>query len=214
MSTPIAKLVPLFAHNGSASLNGSANGIASDVAENGLLVTDMSLGVIAFDSGAAQILQDPAHFGDGEIGEHSLKIPEEINARLAGVDLDKLASANINFRVGKYRYICRAFLVNPKNTLIGETMLALYLQRDASVIDVVHLLARKYHLSDRETQALEAIATGQSSKDTARDMKISPNTVKSFTRIIMIKTRVETKAALIAKLLDYYRNGWNEDEGE
>jgi DNA-binding CsgD family transcriptional regulator len=209
MSTAIAKPLPLLPPNGSASLNGSA----SEVAENGLLVTDMSLEVIAFDFGAACILQDSEHLSNGTIGEQSPRIPDEIRASLVGLDLAQLASTNISFTVGKYVYICRAFVVHPKNGPSGEPMLALYLRRDASVIDVVHLLARKYHLSDRETQALEAIATGQSSKETARQMQISPNTVKSFTRIIMIKTRVDTKAALIAKLLDYYRNGWTEDKG-
>ena len=202
MSTPITKLGPDHLQDRSDPLNG----MASDVVENGLLLTDMSLDVIAFDAGAAGIFRDAPQLGSSKIGEQSLKIPDEIRTRLAGVDLSKVTPTNISLKIGKCTYICRAVVVHPKNGAV-KPMVVFYFRRDASVIDVIRAQARRYHLSERETQALEAIATGQSSKEAAHQMKISPNTVKSFTRIIMIKMQVDTKAAIIAKLLDYYRNG-------
>ena len=38
-------------------------------------------------------------------------------------------------------------------------------------------------------------------------MNITPNTVKSFVRIIMIKMGVGTRAAIVSKLLEYSNQG-------
>src|ERR1019366_5904497 len=46
------------------------------------------------------------------------------------------------------------------------------------------------------------VTMGLTSKELAMRMHISPNTVKAFLRLIMIKMEVATGSAIVAKLLD------------
>jgi len=65
-------------------------------------------------------------------------------------------------------------------------------------------------LSDREIEILQSVATGATNQQIARDLVISPNTVKVHLRNIFSKLNVEsrTEAALYA-----VRQGWVEMEG-
>lgn len=62
-------------------------------------------------------------------------------------------------------------------------------------------LAAQYHLTEREGQALEGISAGLTTKEIAAGMNISPNTVRSLLRAVMLKMDVATHVALVAKLL-------------
>lgn len=82
-------------------------------------------------------------------------------------------------------------------------MIALHMQRDTSVPNAIEIVASQYHLTDREQEVLRGIAIGLTSKETAERMNISPNTVKSFLRIIMIKMGAATRSGIVGKLLEY-----------
>jgi len=58
-------------------------------------------------------------------------------------------------------------------------------------------------LTDREHEVLKEIAAGLTSKEVAQRMNISPNTVKVFLRMIMMKMGVSTRSGVIAKLLEH-----------
>jgi DNA-binding CsgD family transcriptional regulator len=51
-------------------------------------------------------------------------------------------------------------------------------------------------------EALIGVAMGLTSKELATRMNISPNTVKAFLRLIMIKMGVTTRAGIVGKLFD------------
>jgi DNA-binding CsgD family transcriptional regulator len=68
--------------------------------------------------------------------------------------------------------------------------------------DRIRQLAAEHHLTDREGEALRGIALGLSTKELAEHMAISPNTVKSFVRLIMIKLGVGSRAGIMVKLLE------------
>lgn len=58
-----------------------------------------------------------------------------------------------------------------------------------------------YHLTTREQQVLLFVLQGLSNKRIAENMGISPNTVKSFLRLIMTKLGVRNRFTLFSKLL-------------
>ncbi len=63
----------------------------------------------------------------------------------------------------------------------------------------------EYSLTDREKEALIGVAMGLTSKELAVRMKISPNTVKAFLRLIMVKMGATTRAGIVGRLLDSER---------
>jgi LuxR family maltose regulon positive regulatory protein len=60
----------------------------------------------------------------------------------------------------------------------------------------------KYELlSKRERKVVHLIATGQSNKEIARTLEISPETVKSHIKNIFVKLDVENRAQAVAHSL-------------
>jgi DNA-binding NarL/FixJ family response regulator len=57
---------------------------------------------------------------------------------------------------------------------------------------------RAWKLSDREEDVLRLVQQGLSTQDIARQLTISPNTVKTHLRAIFDKSGFRTRAALIA----------------
>ena len=178
------------------------------LADEGLIVTDMSLETIAMDDGAVWILRTSADEGGHSI-EQGVVIPKEVRDALGSGNPADLPATKLRFRIGAYGYNCRAFVMRPGNGATHEPMLALHLQRDSSVTDAVRLLAAQFNLTDREEEALKAIAVGLTSKEAAERMNISPNTVKSFMRLIMIKMGVASRAGIVGKLLEYSTSNYS-----
>ncbi len=168
------------------------------MAEAGLVLMDLSLKLIACDRGAAAILnypnqpgakQDPASF-----------IPQEILDIIRSRKPSDLSLVKTHFRMGKSEYIWRAHLMESQNGL-SQPLVALHLEKVSSTSDAIYEVAAKYHLTDREQEALRGISMGLTSKEVAARMNISPNTVKAFLRLIMIKMGVTTRAGIVANLL-------------
>jgi DNA-binding CsgD family transcriptional regulator len=179
-------------------------GILPALAEEGMVVLTMSLEPIGADEGASVILgrtnlDDPSL---DDTNEPTIIIPDEIR-EILGRNMDDLSNTKMHFRMGKEIYNCRAFLMQPQHADQGQAMLALHMQRDTSVPNAIELVSSQYHLTDREQEVLRGIAIGLTSKETADRMNISPNTVKSFLRIIMIKMGAATRSGIVGKLLEY-----------
>jgi DNA-binding NarL/FixJ family response regulator len=63
-------------------------------------------------------------------------------------------------------------------------------------------ISRQYDLTGREQQAISLLCHGLTSKQIAQRMNISPNTVKVFLRLVMLKMNVSTRSAIVGKLVD------------
>lgn len=177
-------------------------------ADHGILMIDFSLNIIAADRGATAILYDPNRplNEQGRVSWLSLNTLEAIRDRQP----NDLSPSRIGFRVGKHFYSCRTYVVEPKNGLLTRTVLALHLTRESHVQDALHQVAIEYHLTDREQEALVGISMGLTSKELADQMNISPNTVKAFTRLIMLKMGVTTRTGILGKVLE--QNGRQNDK--
>ncbi len=56
-------------------------------------------------------------------------------------------------------------------------------------------VSERFNLTPRERDALEYLLQGLSNKEIANRMNVSPNTVKAFLRLIMLKMEVSSRAA-------------------
>jgi DNA-binding CsgD family transcriptional regulator len=67
-------------------------------------------------------------------------------------------------------------------------------------VDLSYVSGR-YRLTQRELETVDHLVQGFNTKGIADGMNISPNTVKAFLRSIMMKMGTDTRAGIIAKIL-------------
>jgi DNA-binding CsgD family transcriptional regulator len=167
-------------------------------AEVGLILMDLSLNLIACDRGAASILNYPNRSG---LPLGASNIPTELLEMLRSRKPNDSSPLKTHLRIGLSEYVCRAYFVEGPEGMFTEPVLALHLERDLSASDAASEVGSRYNLTEREMEALKGILVGLGSKEVAERMNISPNTVKAFLRLIMIKMGVTTRAGIVAKVL-------------
>ena len=165
------------------------------VAIEGLIVLDGSFNPIALDAGAESILGDLSENGGGTL-------PPEITRLLKTRPERELDAASASMKIGQHEYGFRVFLMTSRASAVMQPNVVLYLKREHSTVDAVRQAGKDYHLTDREQETLIGVVMGFTSKELAFRMEISPNTVKAFIRLIMIKMGVATRTGIVAKLLN------------
>jgi DNA-binding CsgD family transcriptional regulator len=163
----------------------------------GVLLLDSQLRAVQFNAESASILDYPRRLR----GIPSLDaVLPAINGQL---ESPSSPAPPDGFTSGRRRYFCRAFpldsanvagsRVRPKFVVILERVLC------APQVDVSRW-SEQYQLTARERETVEHLLKGLSSKEIARQMSISPSTVKSFLKLVMVKTGASTRAGIIAKI--------------
>ena len=177
----------------------SGREVASTRSVAGFLLMDSSLNPISFNAEAIQILSYPDKPPRQKRTE--LFLGEKVRSTL-------LASGPLTetryvpeFRSGRRRYFCRAFPVQAYGKDLPYASVALLLERGPSELIPLSQISQQFSLTQREGEALTYLLQGLSSKEIAGRMNISPNTVKAFLRLTMIKTGVSSRSALIAKII-------------
>ncbi len=110
------------------------------------------------------------------------------------------SSSIAEFTSGRRRYVCRFFALAPPSGKGSQRATALLLERNPASLDVLKM-AREFNLTQRECEAVEYLAQGLTSKEIANRMRISPNTVRAFVRLVMIKTGTSTRSGIIGKFV-------------
>lgn len=62
--------------------------------------------------------------------------------------------------------------------------------------------SNEFQLTVRERETVQLLMRGLTSKEIAQAMNISPNTVKSFLKLVMAKVGVSNRTGLVAKVFD------------
>jgi DNA-binding CsgD family transcriptional regulator len=192
-------------NGGMSSPPGGSRAVAA-----GIVVTDLSLTPIAVDRGASAILNG-AYMGDltADASERAaaVQLPKEVLEFVAKRQAGEVATGEIVFRSNGAEYVCRVFQIEPQNSMLQQPVLVLHFEKEAAApSDAVYQVAADYGLTDREQEALVGISLGLTSKELAKRMNISPNTVRAFLRLIMIKMDVSTRGGVVAKILDRAQN--------
>ena len=159
----------------------------------GLLLLGPDKDLVASNAEAIQILSYPDKPGKGRQLAALLadKIPMEL---LRAVPQGRTIAEFIS---GRRRYICTGHSLN----MAGKGTTAILLERVTSPEVTLYGMSRKYNLTAREREAIGHLLHGLTSKEIAREMGISPNTVKAFFRLVMTKMGVSTRAGLIGRVV-------------
>ena len=165
----------------------------------GFLLLDGSLRPIVFNAEALRVLsypdppanvRRPDVFLAGKIRESLLSPQPSSESRLVN-----------EFRSGRRRYLCRAFAVDSDANGSSRASIAVLLERAPVSVIPLSPVSEQFNLTRRECHALEHLLQGLSNKEIANRMSVSPNTVKAFLRLIMLKMDVSSRAAIVAKLM-------------
>jgi len=172
----------------------------SILARPGLVVVDRSLNLVASNLEAIQILTFPSPPD---------KIPNLegwLTKRIRGGLVDRRSSAPLSFveqfKSAKRTYYCRSFPMNLSGNAQVPNCPALVLLLERSTNGAVKLaeICMRFGLTPRELETVKLLFEGLTSKEIADRMKISPNTVKAFLRLVMVKMGVSTRSGIVGKI--------------
>ena len=172
----------------------------------GLIVIDASLSVVAFNSEALRILAFPVR--PESIRALDVWLANKIRADL----VEKRSASRVigEFRSAKRTYLCRSFPVqlrgprkpdNKNGSASLDGLLIVMLERKSNEVVMIAEIAERFGLTCREQETVQFLLEGLTSKEIAQRMQISPNTVKAFIRLVMVKMGVSTRSGIIGKIV-------------
>jgi DNA-binding CsgD family transcriptional regulator len=167
----------------------------------GFLLLDCRLRPVAYNSEAVQILSFPTK--PESIRQLPQFLSDKIRSTLVhGGSMEKPVFVK-ECKAGRRTYCCRAFRIDCNGTGDAKSPIsyALLLERQITGGVALDVLARQYDLTARECETVALLLEGLTSKEIAARMKISPNTVKAFLRLVMLKMDVSTRSGIVGKVV-------------
>jgi DNA-binding CsgD family transcriptional regulator len=186
------------------SAGSNSNGTRSpDLSETGFLLLNAALKPLYINTRAAEILLHPEK--PRKAKDFADQLAPKIRAMVTNGDPSGKISVCKEFLSGCRHYICRFFDVHlPGNNSNGSngSSLALLLERSPRTSVDILKICDQYHLTPREGQTVELLLHGLASKEISARMKISPNTVKVFLRLAMLKMGVSSRSGILSKFIN------------
>jgi DNA-binding CsgD family transcriptional regulator len=106
--------------------------------------------------------------------------------------------------LGRRSYHFWKFSVAPLFQNAGQFATAIVLERNSQSLDIEQV-ADGFSLSRREREIVQLLVQGLTTKEIAVRLGISPNTVKAFLRLVMVKTNVTTRSGVVGKFLQNFQ---------
>lgn len=168
-----------------------------------LLVAPRSLNLLAYNREAIQILAFPAN--PRQLKRLHVFLASQVRSKLVARSSPEGSPFVRDFKSGNRTYSCRALDLLFKETSAGEggtTTMALLLERPpATGLFLKRRICEEFGLTNRESQIVELLVQGLTTKELARSMNVSPNTVKTLLHLIMTKMNVSTRSGIVGKIL-------------
>jgi DNA-binding CsgD family transcriptional regulator len=165
----------------------------------GLVLLDRSGNLIYCNNEAQRLLSYPS----GDNGRaHRLK-RDQISRLIA----ELYESSEVRFVSGRRTYVVRYFNVLDES---GSRRNAILLERQHAEPgggSICEHAMQHYNLTGRERQVLDLLIGGLTTKEIGLRLHLSPNTVKSFLRTLMLKMKVSTRSGLVGKLVGLVSQG-------
>ena len=165
----------------------------------GFMLLNEALQPIAFNSEAVHILAFPTR--PDRIQQTTVFLNDRVKSSL----VDRRKDSDLTFvkvyRSGRRQYICRAFLIDGSGPADPLWRTAVLLERQSSSVTELSNILGQYDLTPRELEVVALLVEGLTSKEIANRMKISPNTVKAFLRLVMVKMDVSTRSGIVGKII-------------
>jgi DNA-binding CsgD family transcriptional regulator len=163
---------------------------------------DGSSAVLAYNGEALEILTYPEQ-------PEKIRHPENWLANKIRIDLagkpspPKLAN---EFRSARRLYLCRHFSLDRKahngnGSSSNGALQIIMLERKSNESVKLAEIAERLGLTAREQETVRYLLEGFTSKEIAQHMNISPNTVKAFLRLVMVKMNVSTRSGIIGRIV-------------
>ncbi len=165
----------------------------------GFLLLDSSLRPIAFNAEAIRVLGYPNLLANARPAD--VFLTERIRECLLNREPSRQSPLVNEFRSGRRRYVCRTVSVDSDAKGRSHASIAVLLERAPVGLLPLSPVSEQFKLTRRERDALEHLLQGLSNKEIANRMSVSPNTVKAFLRLIMLKMEVTSRAAIVAKIM-------------
>jgi DNA-binding CsgD family transcriptional regulator len=166
--------------------------------EEGVIIMDSQFRILGLDRDARAILRSKVGY---ENSSDTVRLPVHLEGIVSTFALSNDSFVNSKVDIGTTEYGCKVFRVQPLNGIMAGATFALHLRRMPSMNNSLEKVVEMYRLTDRESEILKGISLGLTSKALAKQMNISPNTVNSFLRLIMIKLGVTTRAGMVGLAL-------------
>ena len=168
-------------------------------ARPGLIIADSAFAVLACNPEAVRILFYPER-PDGSQADTWL------SGKIRSALIERQAPLKIveQFRSARRTYVCRSFEVKkPSSNGSGSNggLHVVLLERKSNHTVRLSELSQRFGLTAREQQTVENLLEGLTSKEIAQRMNISPNTVKAFLRLTMVKMNVSTRSGIIGRII-------------
>jgi DNA-binding CsgD family transcriptional regulator len=167
----------------------------------GLLVVDTALKVVASNQEAIQMLAFP------DQPENTRHLDRWLSNRIRNQLVDGQSPRSAKFlteiRSGKRTYVCRSFSLSAEaeGHASAHPVLVIILERKANHTTSMAELCERFSLTAREQETVQLLLQGLTSKEIGQRMGISPNTVKAFIRLVMVKMKVSTRSGIIGKIV-------------
>jgi DNA-binding CsgD family transcriptional regulator len=177
------------------------NGIGpTNGTSEGFLLLDSHMSPIFVNHTAAQVLvypQRPEMHKD--LNGH---LAEKIRSVLLSEHMLHGSTLVSRFQSGRRQYVCRSFSSEAPLNGGSQPYLAVIFERASTKPTSLCQLFEKFHLTAREQEVAQLLSQGLTSKEIGVRMQISPNTVKAFLRLIMVKMGVTTRSGVLGKALN------------
>ena len=169
------------------------------ISSEGFLLLDSAMNPILVNPAAAQILAYPKQPG-GEKNLIGYLVTRVRSTLLSDQPSDGLAVVP-RFQSGRRTYRCRSFPVSSISEGFSQGRFAVLLERMSVGSASPDQLSERFHLTPREMEVAMFLLQGLTSKEIGTRMQISPNTVKAFLRLIMVKMGCSTRSGIVGKAL-------------
>jgi DNA-binding CsgD family transcriptional regulator len=170
----------------------------------GVLLLDAQLRLVHYTTEAAAILWYPQQLRESVPLDAVLPATRSqlANPPKAGPPV------SLEFTSGRRRYRCRAFVLDANGHHSSgpadqaQPRIVVVLERVFTQSPDITRWSDAFQLTSRERQTVNLLLKGLTSKEIAVQMRISPNTVKSFLKLVMAKVGASTRTGIIAKILE------------
>jgi DNA-binding CsgD family transcriptional regulator len=156
-----------------------------------------NLNPIFFNRAAAEILSYPHKVETHKNFDDYLA--NRVRTNLVSGESSSVPRVVSDFQSGRRLYQCRTYRVNALAQGDARCSLAIILERGPSGSASIAQVSEKFRLSTRGREVLPHLLNGLTTKEIASGMDISPNTVKVFLRMIMVKMGVSTRSGIVGK---------------
>jgi len=164
----------------------------------GFLLLDDAMSPIFVNPAAAQILAYP------ENPERLKNLSTYLANRIRSTLFSERPNGTplvATFLSGRRTYNCRGFPGHGMANGAVRSYFAVLLERRSPRTAPRVRLSEKFHLTNREQEVTEFLLQGLTSKEIGVQMQISPNTVKTYLRLIMVKMDASTRSGVVGKAL-------------